>query len=94
MTHARNQPSTRETPIDPDHAALLVIDVQNYCARRGEGELAGVGPEYDYYIERVERLVLPNLQKLIRASRANGVEVARPCDTNLSRRRASPDTPM
>lgn len=75
MTRPRNQPPTRETPIEPERTALLVIDVQNYCARRGEGELAGAGPEYGYYIDRVERLVLPNLQKLIRACRAGGVEV-------------------
>ena len=24
---------SREVPIDPAHAALLIIDVQNYCAR-------------------------------------------------------------
>jgi ureidoacrylate peracid hydrolase len=75
MTRPRNQPPTREVPIEPERAALLVVDVQNYCARRGEGELAGAGPEYDYYIDRVERTVLPNLQRLIAACRASGVEV-------------------
>jgi ureidoacrylate peracid hydrolase len=75
MTRPRNQPPTREAPIEAERAALLVVDVQNYCARRGEGELAGAGPEYDYYIDRVERTVLPNLQRLIAACRANGVEV-------------------
>ena len=75
MTRPRNQPPTREVPIEPERTALLVVDVQNYCARRGEGELEGVGPEYDYYIDRVERTVLPNLQRLIAACRANGVEV-------------------
>ena len=24
---------SREVPIDPAHAALLIIDVQNYCVR-------------------------------------------------------------
>jgi hypothetical protein len=24
---------TREIPIDPTHAALLIVDVQNYCAQ-------------------------------------------------------------
>ena len=75
MTRPRNQPPTRNVPIEPERAALLVVDVQNYCARRGEGELEGAGPEYDYYIDRVERMVLPNLQRLIAACRANGVEV-------------------
>jgi ureidoacrylate peracid hydrolase len=75
MTRPRNQPPTREVPIEPERAALLVVDVQNYCARRGEGELAGAGPEYDYYIDRVERTVLPNLQRLIAACRVSGVEV-------------------
>ena len=28
---------TREVPIDPAHAALLIIDVQNYCLRSEAG---------------------------------------------------------
>src|SRR5262249_16677204 len=68
-------PATRETAIMPARTALLVVDMQNFCARRGEGSLANPGAEYAYYLERVETTVVPNLQRLIAAFRSNGVEV-------------------
>jgi len=68
-------PATRETPVVPARAALLVVDMQNFCAQRGEGHLTNPGPEYAYYLERVETTVVPNLQRLIEAFRASGVEV-------------------
>jgi ureidoacrylate peracid hydrolase len=34
---------SREVPIDPAHAALLFVDVQNYNARPDGGEYAGMG---------------------------------------------------
>jgi nicotinamidase-related amidase len=70
-----NWPATRETAIDPARTALLVVDMQNFCAQRGEGSLAKPGPEYAYYLERVETTVVPNLQRLIGAFRGTGVEV-------------------
>jgi len=70
-----NRPATRETAIVPARTALLVVDMQNFCAQRGEGSLAKPGPEYAYYLERIETTVVPNLQRLIKTFRANGVEV-------------------
>ena len=70
-----NWPATRETPIVPSRAALLVVDMQNFCAQPGEGSLANAGPEYAYYCERLETTVVPSLHRLIRAFRDNGVEV-------------------
>jgi isochorismate hydrolase len=34
----------REVPIDPAHAALLIIDVQNYCTRPKAREIPSVQP--------------------------------------------------
>jgi nicotinamidase-related amidase len=78
MTASRSHatwPATRETPIVPARTALLVVDMQNYCARPGEGSLAKPHPDYAYYRERLESTVVPNLQRVIRAFRESGVEV-------------------
>jgi nicotinamidase-related amidase len=78
MTASRSRavwPATRETPIVPARTALLVVDMQNYCAQPGEGSLAKPDPEYAYYRERLETTVIPNLQRLIRAFRESGTEV-------------------
>jgi hypothetical protein len=78
MTASRSRalwPATRETPILPARTALLVVDMQNYCAQPGEGSLAKRDPDYAYYRERLETTVIPNSQRLIRAFRDNGVEV-------------------
>ena len=68
-------PATRETPIVPARTALLVVDMQNYCAQPGKGSLAKPHPDYAYYRERLESTVVPNLQRLIGAFRESGVEV-------------------
>lgn len=73
-------PTTREIPLDPAHSGLLFIDVQNFCARRDGGEFRNEPPEafetkYAYYFDRLETVVLPNMQKLQRAFRAAGMEV-------------------
>jgi nicotinamidase-related amidase len=81
----RNEPTTRQAPIDPDRAALLVVDVQNYCARRGEGDFAAPTAKDEYYLGRVEQVVLPNLARLVRACRENGVEVVYTVIESLTR---------
>jgi biuret amidohydrolase len=68
-------PATRETPIVPARTALLVVDMQNYCAQPGEGSLAKPDPDYAYYRGRLETTVIPNSQRLIRAFRESGTEV-------------------
>ncbi len=78
MTRSRsgiNWPAMREAAIVPARATLLVVDMQNFCAQRGEGSLAKPDPDYAYYLERIETTVVPNLQRLIRAFRESGVEV-------------------
>jgi len=60
---------SREVPVDPARAALLIIDVQNYCA--------GAKPEQtDYLLQSLRDAVLPNIRQLQFACRRAGVEVA------------------
>ena len=72
--------TTREIRLDPEHSALLFIDVQNFSARRDGGEFVAVtademAEKYSYYFERLENLALPNMQALQRAFRRAGIEV-------------------
>ena len=74
------QPTSREIPIQPDRAALLFIDVQNYCARRDGGgfkdlQPAEFGAKLGYYFDRLESLALPNMQRLQAGFRAARIEV-------------------
>jgi nicotinamidase-related amidase len=63
------------------HAALLCIDLQYLDAARGYGvfassERSGVPIEaQEYYFNRLEKLVLPNVRRLQDAFRAVGLEV-------------------
>ncbi|WP_006787815.1 cysteine hydrolase family protein [Thiorhodospira sibirica] len=67
--------------IGDHHAALLCIDLQYLDAARGYGvfadcERSGVAPEaQDYYFNRLETLVLPNVRRLQDAFRAMEQEV-------------------
>lgn len=67
--------------IGDHHAALLCIDLQYLDAARGYGvfadcERSGVAPEaQDYYFNRLETLVLPNVRRLQDAFRALEQEV-------------------
>jgi ureidoacrylate peracid hydrolase len=71
---------SREVPLVPAQSALLFIDVQNFSAHREGGEFkslsaAELGERFGYYFERLERVALPNMQRLQRACRARGIEV-------------------
>ncbi|WP_106390064.1 isochorismatase family cysteine hydrolase [Enhygromyxa salina] len=63
------------------HAALLCIDMQFLDAARGHGVFAPGRPEaaspaaQDYYFERLERVVLPNVGALQACFRTHGLEV-------------------
>lgn len=62
------------------NTALLVIDMQYGDAHREYGNLKrirdqGQGDVVEYYISRVERVVIPNVQRLLRECRQVGVEV-------------------
>ena len=73
---------SREIPIDPQRAALLFIDVQNYNARADGGEYTAEGltpaeaeEKYDYYFQRLKDVAIPNMQRLQAACRQKGIEV-------------------
>ena len=63
------------------HTALLVIDVQYLDAKRGFGvfsdeEMSGLPAEsQEYYFNRLDSLVLPNIRRLQDAFRESGQEV-------------------
>ncbi len=62
----------RQRAIEPDRAALLVVDLQkgHYNAAR-----IGADPEHSYLHDQIENSVIPNGQRLIAACRAAGTEV-------------------
>jgi len=74
------QALSREVEIDPRHAALLIVDVQNYTARRDGGEYrdlpqATIEERFDNFFRIFEGTTLPNLQRLQAACRKVGIEV-------------------
>ena len=99
---APHWPTTRELPLEPGRSALLVIDVQNYCAHRNGGEFAGLAPEafeakFGGFFEQFERVALPNLKRLIaacrRAGKAGSAGSRRGSERSRSRRGAARRAP-
>ena len=70
---------TRDRPIEPRRTALLLVDVQNWVVNDRQ---AAIRPEF---AAAVEATVLPNLVKLVGASRAAGLEVLYTVMENLTR---------
>lgn len=71
---------TRDLPLVPHEAALLFVDVQNFCAQRDGGEFADLDEatfeaRYGAFFEALETRVVPNMQRLQAACREAGVEV-------------------
>lgn len=73
---------SREIAIVPRRSALLYIDVQNYNTRPDGGEYKdeGLTPQqaenkYAYFFQRLEKVVIPNMQRLQTACRKKGIEV-------------------
>ena len=63
---------TREVPVRKETTALLIIDMQNYCAVPGTGLFSGCTKEnppekHKYMIERIYDTTIPALQKLLGA---------------------------
>ena len=80
-----NTPS-REAPIDPAHAALLIVDVQNYCAHPdGAGAHHLDSQQHDYFFRRLLETVLPNLQRLRSACRRAHIEIVYAAVENMTR---------
>jgi ureidoacrylate peracid hydrolase len=80
-----NTPS-REVPIDPAHAALLIVDVQNCCAHPDGIASRKLDPQqHTYLFARLRETVLPNLQRLQSACRRAHVEIVYSAVENLTR---------
>ncbi len=76
----RTLPASREQPLVPEEAALLVVDVQRYCCDPAGGMFNGLAraaieARFGDYLRRLQDSVLPNLQQALAACRATGVEV-------------------
>ncbi|WP_292292276.1 isochorismatase family cysteine hydrolase [Marivita sp.] len=72
--------TSRDIAVQPDRAALLFIDVQNFCLHPEGSEVrqASENDRRDTYlpfIARFNREILPNMQALQRAGRQAGMEV-------------------
>jgi ureidoacrylate peracid hydrolase len=77
---------SREVPIDPAHAALLIVDVQNYCAHPdGAGSRKLDAQQCRYLLGRLREIVLPNLQRLQSACRRAHIEVVYAAVENMTR---------
>ena len=69
---------SREVPIDPAHAALLIIDVQNYCVRAEAGKA-------EHFRQSLRDTVVPNIRRLQTACRSGGIEVMYSVIENMTR---------
>jgi len=81
---------SREVAIDPAHAALLFIDVQNYTARPDGGEYVQMDPaareeRYGWFFRTLQETAVPNMQRLQAACRRGGIEVLYTVIENLTR---------
>lgn len=71
---------SREVPIDPAHAALLFIDVQNYTARPDGGEYTSLTDaereaRYGWFFRALRDTAVPNMRRLQAACRLARIEV-------------------
>jgi len=69
---------SREVAIDPAHAALLIIDVQNYCTRVE-------ALKSEYFRRSLHHTVLPNIRLLQSACRRARIEVVFSVIENMTR---------
>lgn len=71
---------SRDVDIDPHHAALLFIDVQNYTIRPEGGLYKGLRKDelmahYGFFFQALRETVLPNMRQVQTACRRAGIEV-------------------
>ena len=81
---------SREVEIDRGHAAFLIVDVQNYTARRDGGEYRGLAEQeieerFGFFFRMLDEIALPNLQRLQAACRKGGVEIVYTIIESLTR---------
>ncbi len=90
MPAKATHPTTRDLPIEPAQAALLFIDVQNFCAAANGGEWQGIDPaELDarcgWFFREMRERTVPAMQRLQRGARAADIEVMYTVIRNLTR---------
>ncbi|MDP9011408.1 MAG: cysteine hydrolase [Pseudomonadota bacterium] len=73
-------PLSREIPIEPQHAALLFVDVQKYNCSWDGGEYAHLSADekerrFGYFFRTLREVALPNMVRLQKACRAARIEV-------------------
>ena len=69
---------SREVPVYRAHAALLIVDVQNYC-------VSGKFEKTEYFRQSLRDTALPNIRRLQHACRRAGVEVIYSVIENMTR---------
>jgi len=74
------EPLSREIPIEPAHAALLIVDVQKYNSTWEGSEYAALGlaekeSRFGYFFRTLKDTGLPNMVRLREACRGAGIEV-------------------
>ena len=74
------QPLSREIPIEPEHTALLLVDVQNFNCTKDGGEYAQLDAaekerRYGYFFRTLQDSALPNMVRLQQACRRAAIEV-------------------
>lgn len=72
--------TSRDIPLQPDRAALLFIDVQNFCLHPDGAEMLEASDEerqtkYQPFIDSFNTRTLPKMQALQQAARTAGIEV-------------------
>jgi ureidoacrylate peracid hydrolase len=76
---------SREVPIDPAHAVLLIIDVQNYCAHPdGASSYKLDAEQRDYLFGSLRQNVIPNLRLLQSACRGAHIELVYAAVENMT----------
>jgi len=75
-----NATLSREVEIDPGHAALRIVDMQNYTARRDGGEYRDLSEQeieerFGFFFRMLDDTALPNLRRLLTACRRGRLEV-------------------
>ncbi|MGM8212915.1 cysteine hydrolase family protein [Virgibacillus sp. W0430] len=64
--------------IKKSETAIVITDMQYFDTKRGYGILADTIKDpsiLDYYYDRVEKTIIPSLQKLLQFCRENGIEI-------------------
>ena len=76
---------SRQVPIDPAHAALLIVDVQNYCAHPDGASSCKLDTQQRHYLfGSLREIVLPNLKLMQSASRRARIEVVYAAVENMT----------